>query len=58
MAITLEICHHVNARAIQDTHREYSPQSDLKIKEGVNQIRPNGYLGYMSRAIEAILATT
>jgi hypothetical protein len=39
VGITLKIYHHVNAQSIMQMHRDYSPLSDLKIIEGVNQFR-------------------
>ena len=35
VGITLKIYHHVNAKSIKRTHREYSPLSDLKVIKGI-----------------------
>jgi site-specific recombinase XerD len=56
VGITLKIYHHVNAKSIMQMHQEYSPLSDLKIIEGVSQVRPHSALGYRPPVPEAILS--
>ena len=57
VGITLKIYHHVNAKSIMQMHQEYSPLSDLRITEGVRQVRPHSALGYRPPAPETILTT-